>query len=295
MPDLLNLQTLIAAATSGSFAGAAKRLGISPAMVGRRIQALEQEYGVKLIERTTRTQRLTEVGSRFLVKANRIIDELEELNEISRPDAEAMSGRLRLSAPTTLGIKRLAPVMAELAERHPALSVELNLSDRNVDLVAEGYDLAIRIGELKPSSLIARRVGSYHFVCCASPAYLDRFSVPEKPEDLRLGRCILNLNLVPRDEWPFETEAGESFTVGVRGNIEIDNGEALRTAALAGAGVIYVPVDLVAEDIADGRLVEVLAGWRKLVLPIHAIHPSRRFVPGRIGAIIDAIARGLRD
>ncbi|WP_245484818.1 LysR substrate-binding domain-containing protein [Rhizobium ruizarguesonis] len=106
---------------------------------------------------------------------------------------------------------------------------------------------------------------------------------------------ILNLNLVPRDEWPFETEAGESFTVGVRGNIEIDNGEALRTAALAGAGVIYVPVDLVAEDIADGRLVEVLAGWRKLVLPIHAIHPSRRFVPGRIGAIIDAIARGLRD
>ncbi|MBB3912830.1 LysR family transcriptional regulator [Rhizobium fabae] len=294
MPDLLNLQTLIAAATSGSFAGAAKRLGISPAMVGRRIQALEQEYGVKLIERTTRTQRLTEIGSRFLVKASRIIDELEELNDISRPDAEALSGRLRVSAPTTLGIKRLAPAMAELAERHPALSVELNLSDRNVDLVAEGYDLAIRIGELKPSSLIARRVGSYHFVCCASPAYFERFAAPERPEDLRLGRCILNLNLVPRDEWPFETEDGESFTVAVRGNIEIDNGEALRTAALAGAGIIYIPVDLVAEDIADGRLVEVLSGWRKLVLPIHAVHPSRRFVPGRIGAVIDAIARGLR-
>jgi DNA-binding transcriptional LysR family regulator len=263
-------------------------------MVGRRIQMLEEEYGVKLIERTTRSQHLTEVGSQFLQKANRIIDELEELEDLARPNAGMISGRVRVTAPITLGIKHFAAISARLTKDYPALSIELYLSDRQVDLIGEGYDLAIRIGSLKSSSLIARRVGSYRFVCCCAPSYLEKFKAPQHPGDLRDTPCILNLNLVPRDLWPFETPDGEKFTVQVHGNLEIDNGDALRMAALAGAGIIYTPIDLVADDLAAGRLIEVLGDWGKLVLPVHTVHPSRRFVPGKIGAVIEAIAKGLQ-
>lgn len=294
MPDLENLRTFIAAATSGSFAAAARRLQVSPAMVGRRIQTLEDEFGTKLIERTTRTQRLTDVGSNFLLKAMQVIEQLEELAEIASPDAGTLSGRVRLSAPTTLGIKEITPILAEFARQHPSLVLEIKLSDRNVDLVAEGFDLAVRIGHLQPSSMIARRIGTYDFVCCAAPSYLGVYGEPEDPQELRDRRCVLNLNLVPRDQWPFEDEAGR-FTVDVGGNIEIDNGEALRVAALAGAGVVYAPSQLVREDVEAGRLVEVLAGWRKLSLPIHALHPSRQFLPNRIRVVLDAIAAGLKS
>ncbi|MFD2263200.1 LysR family transcriptional regulator [Lacibacterium aquatile] len=294
MQDLANLKTLVAAASSGSFAKAAKRLGISPAMVGRRIQALEEEYGVKLIERTTRSQHLTEVGAQFLEKAARIIDELEALEDLSRPNAGTVSGRVRVTAPITLGIKHFSAISARLTAEHPALSIELYLSDRTVDLIADGYDLALRIGSLKSSSLIARRVGSYRFTCCCAPSYLARIPAPRHPEELGNHRCILNLNLVPRDLWPFETEQGEKFTVQVQGNLEIDNGDALRMAALAGAGIIYTPIDLVADDLAAGRLIEVLADWRKLVLPVHTVHPSRQFVPAKVTAVVEAIAKGLQ-
>jgi DNA-binding transcriptional LysR family regulator len=295
MIDVRNLQTFIAAAMAGSFAAAARRLSISPAMVGRRIQALEESYGAKLIERTTRKQRLTELGTQFLEQASKVMEDLEGLAEIARPDASGLSGRIRMTGPTTFGIKRLAPLIARLCADHPTLSVELNLSDRSVDLVGEGYDLAIRIGNLKSSSMIARYLGDYTFVCCASADFVERHGAPRKPQDLAAMRCVLNLNIVPRNRWPFLTRQGEVFTVDVEGNVEIDNGEALRMAALQGAGVAYAPFELVKDDLDSGALVEVLAGWRKLTLPINAVYPSRRFVPRRIGAVIEACARELRN
>lgn len=294
MIDVRNLQTFITAAMAGSFAAAARRLSISPAMVGRRIRALEDSYGAKLIERTTRKQRLTELGAQFLEQATKVMEDIEGLAEIARPDASGLSGRIRMTGPTTLGIKRLAPLIARLCADHPSLSVELNLSDRAVDLVGDGYDLAIRIGNLKPSSMIARYIADYTFVCCASPDFVDRHGVPRKPQDLEAFRCVLNLNIVPRNRWPFQTRRSEAFTVDVQGNVEIDNGEALRMATLQGAGIAYAPFELVKDDIESGALVEVLAGWRKLTLPIHAVYPSRRFVPKRIGAVIEACARELR-
>ncbi|WP_064692308.1 LysR family transcriptional regulator [Rhizobium aegyptiacum] len=294
MNDLTNLQTFIAVATAGSFAKAAARLNLSPAMVGRRLQALEADYGVKLIERTTRTQRLTEIGVRFLERASRVIDELERLNDLAGPQNHEISGHLRISGPTTLGVKRLASSIARFANQHPAVSLDLNLSDRNVDLIAEGYDLAIRVAHLRPSSLIARRIGTYRFVCCASPGYLDRAGVPSHPEQLEQHRCLLSLNLVPRDQWHFEGQDGRVLSAKINSNIGIDNGEAMRVAAVEGAGIIYAPLILVEEDIAAGRLTEVLAEWHKYSLPIHAVHPSRQFVPRRVKAVIDWIAGDLR-
>jgi len=237
MADFSELETFVAVAGAGSFAGVARRLSLSPAMVGRRIQALEERYGATLIERTTRSHRLTALGEQFLAKARQILETAEELSELSRPDMAQLSGRIRISAPTTLGIKRLAPVIAEMAARYPGVAFELNLSDRTVDLISEGFDLAIRIGELRSSSMVARRIGDYRFVCCAAPSYLKLHGVPEAPGDLERALCVLNLNLNPRNRWPFHNDDGTSFTVGVSGSIEIDNGEAQRAAALAGAGI----------------------------------------------------------
>lgn len=198
MVDLVNLRTFVTAATSGSFSKAAGRLNVSPAMVGRRILALEADYGVKLIERTTRSQRLTETGQMFLAKAMRIIEEVEELDDIAHPQAEDLVGHIRISGSTTLGVKLLTPALARFTNAHSAVSVEMRLLDRNVDLVAEGYDLAFRIGNLKPSSLIARRIGTYDFACCASPDYLRREGTPGHPDELGNHRCVISLNLAAR-------------------------------------------------------------------------------------------------
>jgi DNA-binding transcriptional LysR family regulator len=294
MADFSDLETFVAAANTGSFAAVARRMSISPAMVGRRIQALEERYGAKLIERTTRSHRLTALGEQFLEKAVQIIESVGELSELAHPADNQLTGRIRLTAPTTLGIKHLARIISELSARHPDVIIEMSLSDRSADLITGGFDLAVRIGELQSTSLIARRVGTYRFACCASPAYLDKHGTPQTPYDLATARCILNLNLVPRSRWPFQDASGAKFTVEVNGSIEIDNGEAQRSAALAGAGIIFSPRDLVEDDLKQGALVEVLKQWNTFTLPIHTVHPSRRFVPRRVNALIEAVAEGLR-
>jgi DNA-binding transcriptional LysR family regulator len=294
MTDLSDLETFVAAANTGSFAAVARRMSISPAMVGRRIQALEERYGAKLIERTTRSHRLTVLGEQFLEKATQIIESVGELSELARPADGLLSGRIRLTAPTTLGIKHLARIISQMSARHPDVIIEMSLSDRSADLITGGFDLAVRIGELQSTSLIARRVGTYRFVCCAAPAYLDRHGTPKTPHELARARCVLNLNLVPRSRWPFQDEQAKPFSVEVSGNVEIDNGEAQRSAALAGAGIIFSPRDLVEDDLKQGTLVEVLKQWNTFTLPIHTVHPSRRFVPRRVNALIEAVAEGLR-
>jgi DNA-binding transcriptional LysR family regulator len=294
MADLSDLETFVAAANTGSFAAVARRMSISPAMVGRRIQALEVRYGVKLIERTTRSHRLTAIGEQFLEKATQIIESIGELSDLARPSESQLSGRVRLTAPTTLGIKHLARIISQFSASHPDVVIEMSLGDRTVDLITGGFDLAVRIGELQSTSLIARRVGTYRFACCASPAYLAQHATPQTPQDLANARCVLNLNLVPRSRWPFQDKNGAPFAVEVSGTIEIDNGEAQRSAALAGAGIIFSPRDLVEADLSTGALIEVLAQWNTFTLPIHTVHPSRRFVPKRVGALIEAVAQGLR-
>lgn len=295
MVDLEHLRTFLAVVRLGSFVAAARQLGLSPAMVGRRIQTLEERYATRLIERTTRSQRLTDTGQQFLQRATAIIEATEQLDEMTHPDSGKLSGRIRLSAPTTVGIRRLPAIIAGFVDRHPEVIIEMNLSDRRVDLVSEGFDLAVRIGQLRASAMIARRVGNYRFACCASPAFLRRHGMPSHPDQLRTLPAVLNLNLTPRNRWPFQQLDGTPFMVEVFGNVEIDNGEALRAAALAGAGLAYIPLDLVADDLANGGLIAVLDDWTLPSLPIHTIHPSRQLVPRRVMAFIDAVAEGFRD
>lgn len=293
MTELLDLQTFVTAIRAGSFARAARQLGITPAMVGRRIQSLEDRHGTRLIERTTRRQRLTETGEAFLAQAETVLDAVSELGDIARSETGGLSGRIRLTGPATLGIHRLAHIVTRFCEANPAVTVEMSLNDRRADLIAEGFDLAIRIGELAASSLIMRPVGHYPLVCVAAPSYLAAHGAPTTPATLLEHRCILNLNMSPRGGWPFFGPGGAALVAEVRGGLQIDNGEAQRMAALAGAGIAYLPHELVADDLAEGTLSQVLSHWKTLSLPINIVYPSRRFVPRRLKAFMDAIAAGL--
>jgi DNA-binding transcriptional LysR family regulator len=287
-----NIETFIAVIEAGSFAGAARRLGLSPALVGRRIQALEEHYGVKLIERTTRSQRLTADGEAFLPRAEQLVSAAEALEETTRGERAALEGRIRISGPLTLGIRRVAPLIAGFRRDHPGVTVELSLADRRVDLIAEGFDFAIRVGELPPSSLIARRIGTYRFAVVASPDWVARHGAPVHPDDLQSADCLINLNMRPRNAWPFEGPEGR-FEVTVSGGLQIDNGEAQRAVAVKGAGVAYLPVEEVGADLAAGRLVKLLPDWPTMTMPVYLVHPTRRLVPARVSALMDAVAGGL--
>ncbi len=290
-----NLETFVTAVRSGSFAGAARQLGLSPAMVGRRIQALEERYGARLIERTTRTQRLTKLGQSFYAQAEAVLDAAAELDELTRSTPGRLEGRVRLTGPATLGTHRLAAIVAKFCEAHPGVTVEMSLSDRRADIIAEGYDFAVRIGELQVSSMIARPVGTYRLLVCAAPDYLAEHPAPKHPTDLAQHRCLINLNMVPRGRWPFVSPQGETVVAEIEGQLQIDNGEAQKAAALAGAGVVYLPVDLARDDLAAGRLVQVLPEWQTLSLPVNIVYPSRRLVPRRVSALMDAITLGLKE
>ncbi len=290
-----NLETFVAAVRSGSFAGAARQLGLSPAMVGRRIQALEERYGARLIERTTRTQRLTALGESFFAQAEHVLDATAELDELTRTTPGRLEGRVRLTGPATLGTHRLAAIVAKFCEAHPAVTVEMSLSDRRADIITEGFDFAVRIGELQTSSMIARPIGIYRLLVCAAPDYLREHPAPNHPSDLSAHRCLLNLNMVPRGRWPFISPMGETVVAEIDGQLQIDNGEAQKAAALAGAGIVYLPVDLARDDLAAGRLVQVLPEWKTLTLPINIVYPSRRLVPRRVTALMDAITLGLKE
>lgn len=295
MAELSNLETFVAAVKSGSFAGAARLLSISPAMVGRRIQALEEHHGARLIERTTRAQRLTELGESFFAQAEAVLEAVGELDNLTRTEPGKLSGRIRATGPATLGVHRLAAIVARFCAENPEVTLELSLNDRRADLIAEGYDLAIRIGELAASTMIARRVGTYRLMCVASPSYVAAHGLPATPAELAGHRCILNLNMSPRGRWPFIGPGGATVIAEVEGGLQIDNGEAQLVAALNGAGIVYLPLDLVAEPVAAGRLVQVLPHWGTMTLPIQLVYPSRRLMPRRLSAFMEAIATGLKD
>lgn len=292
MVDLESLETFVTAVRTGSFAAAARVLGVTPAMVGRRIQALETSYGARLIERTTRAQRLTESGEAFLARAEAVLDAARELDDAMRAAPGLLEGRIRMTGPATLGVFSLAAIAARFQAAHPAVTVEMVLSDRRMDLISDGFDFAVRIGELPNSAMIARQVGTYRLVLCATPAFLATHGTPQRPAELATARCLINLNMSPRNRWPFSRN-GRREVAEVTGGLQIDNGEALRSALLADAGIAYMPSELVAADLAAKRVVRVLPEWETMTLPIHLVHPSRR-VTRRAAVLMETIAEALR-
>lgn len=282
--DKLTAMTVFArVAESESFTAAANELGISKAAASKMVAGLEDHLGVRLINRTTRRLNLTEVGSAYLERTVRILSDLEEADAQAGSLNAEPRGTLRISAPMTFGTKHLAPHIGAFITRHPRLSVDLDLSDRIVDVIDEGYDLAIRIAKLSDSSLIAQKLAPVRMLVCASPEYWRNAPTVERPEDLKDHNCLLYAYTPP--EWRFETPDGP-VAVKVSGNFRTNNGEALRAAACDGLGVILEPDFIVGQSIQSGRLVSTLDGYPIPSSAVHAVYPPGRHLSAKVRAFI---------
>ena len=273
--DIEELRTFVEVADAGGVSLAARRLGLAKSIVSRRLLRLEEELGVQLLARTTRGAALTEAGTVFRDHAARICAEADAAREAILPDGE-LFGRLRVAMPLSFGPTHLAPVLAELARRHPALHIHASYADRFVDLIAEGFDCAVRIGYLQDSELVARRVGPLYGRLVASPAYLEAHGAPETPEDLLSHEALMQ----GTEPWQF-TDGGKVVTVRPKGRFKADNGTALIAAAVAGLGIAWVPEGLTDEHIASGALVSVMTRYPPPTAGIFVVrlpgqHPDRR-------------------
>ncbi|MGE8316761.1 MAG: LysR family transcriptional regulator [Pseudomonas putida] len=261
---------------AGSFTAAADRLGMSKQSVSRRLMQLEERLGVRLLNRSTRRLDATPLGQHYYQSALRLLGEVQQVEHDISGQAQALRGTLRLSAPLSFAMSHLGCLLTEFLQLHPQLDVEVDLSDRAVDLIGEGYDLALRIGGLEDSSLIARRIASVERVYCASPAYLQARGVPLKPEDLA-GHDYLPYGHSRQVQWQFR-QGGKAQAIQVTGRMRANNGELLRDAAIAGMGVTYLPTFIVGQALADGRLVNVLEEWTPPALQLSAVYPQHRQV-----------------
>jgi DNA-binding transcriptional LysR family regulator len=275
-----------------SFSAAAERLDTTAAATSRRVKALEQRLGVRLLQRTTRNVQLTEVGEGFYQSARRILLELEDAEERARQHTSEVSGELRIAAPMSYGQRVLAPLMAGFAKHHPGIRCRLLLADDETDLVATGIDLALRISYPMDGSFIARPLRPVPRYLCAAPDYLARRGTPERPEDLLSHDC-LHYNLIrEHDEWTFATPGGEQ-SVAIRGAFCSNNGDVLCEAAIQGLGITLLPNFIVAPALAEGRLVRLLARFERSPLTLFAIYPSRQFVPAKVRLLLAFLEQAL--
>jgi DNA-binding transcriptional LysR family regulator len=278
-------------ASLGSFSAAARALGMSQSMATKHVDTIEDRLGARLFQRTTRRLTLTDAGRRYLEACERILGEIEEADAEAAADVAEPRGMLRLNVPLSFGFRQVVPALADFAAHYPQLTVDLGLTDRFVDLVEEGWDLAIRLGMLGDSSLIARRLAPARVVLCAAPGYLDRHGVPKTAAELSAHNCLgyTMPSAAGADRWLFGADG--SVPVAVTGNLRANNGDALRAAALAGQGLIYQPTFLVGEDLRAGRLVCI-----DLDVPpfqfanVYAVYAPSRHVPAKVRRLIDFLA-----
>ena len=290
MDRFYSITTFTRVVEQGSFAAAAERLGVSTSAVSRSVADLESHLGVRLLNRTTRRLSLTEAGQSFLERAVQLLADLEEAEAAVSSSAVSPRGTLRVTCAITFGERFVAPVVAEFCARHPDLRFDVELSDRVVDIVDEGFDLAIRIGAPGSASLIARRIGETQLVCCAAPAYLERYGRPRVPEDLARHRCLSYAYLAMRDTWRFIDRDGGERTVKIGGPVQANNGRFLASIALTGAGIALEPDFIIGELIANGSLVALLPGFEPPASPIYVVYPSRRHLSAKVRAFVDFIA-----
>ncbi|MGO4128366.1 LysR family transcriptional regulator [Inquilinus sp. YAF38] len=272
---------------SRSFSAAAVRLGLSKSAVSKQIAKLEDRLGARLLNRTTRTLSPTDAGQDFYERCLRVVREVEEAERaISHLSAEPR-GLLRLSAPASFGREYLAPLVPEMLARWPELRIEALFEDRFVDVVAEGFDLVIRITRLQDSSLVARRIASCRRVVCAAPSYLERHGVPRSPADLTRHDCILYSYATDQNEWEFLGPDGRLETVRVDGRLRANNAEVTLATLLAGAGLALSPDFIVGPDIAAGRLVPLLTDYENPFGAIYAVWPHNRNLAPKVRAVVD--------
>lgn len=287
MDAFKELSAFVNAATRGSLSAAARIEGVTPAIIGRRLDALESRLGVKLLQRTTRRLSLTFEGQAFLEDSQRILNDLANAEAAVSLGGVRASGYLKVSAPAGFGRRHVAPHVGRYMQENSEVVVNLDLSDRLVDLLNEGIDCAVRIGELSDSSLVSVRLGEMRRVVVATPAYLVAHGVPRSPLDLGRHNC---LSLGQQRGWLFRNpESGEVETIKVGGNFECNDGEVLHQWALQGKGLAWRSMWEVGGDLREGRLTSVLDAWQAPPLGIYAVFPQRRHLPLRVRLFIDLL------
>lgn len=280
---------------SGSFTAAADRLEMSKSVVSKQVSRLEERLGARLLNRTTRRLSLTEAGQVFYERSRRGLLELEDAElEVSRLQG-APRGRLRLNAPMSFGILHLAPALADFLARYPQLTIEMDLDDRKVGLVEEGFDLAVRISDLPDSSLVVRRIAACRHVVCATPDYLQRHGTPRHPGELGEHNVITYRYQESAKEWHFLGHDGEQVSVSVAGSLEVNNALALREAVLKGLGITRTPTFVVGPDLKAQRLVPLLSDYRAPELSIYAVFPQRQYMSPKVRAFVDYLAERIAE
>jgi DNA-binding transcriptional LysR family regulator len=285
---VVSMQTFVRAVDGGSLSAAARTLGKSLAAVSRTVTQLEERLGVRLLHRSTRKLTLTEAGASYYDSAKRLLAEIEEAELALGGRIAAPRGTLTVTAPLLFGRLHVAPVLTEMLERNRDVAADLLLVDRNVSLVEEGIDVAVRIGRLGDSALVARLLGEVPRVVCASPAYLRRHGTPRLPDELRKHECLRFSGLTPSREWPFLLD-GKEVRVAVGGRFSCNVGEPAIDAARAGVGMVMALGYQVAEDLAAGRLVRVLETFETSPLPVNAVYHSPRLMAARVRVFLDLL------
>jgi DNA-binding transcriptional LysR family regulator len=286
MDRVTSLSVFAKVVESSSFAAAARHFGLSPAMVSKHILSLEERLGARLLNRTTRQVSPTEIGREFYERATRILADLDEAEQAASALQATPKGLLRLNVPLSFGIRHLAPAILDYLAACPDAEIDVTLSDRVVDLVEEGFDLAIRIARLADSSLIARRIAPCRIVACAAPAYLKKHGAPRRPADLAAHNCLGYSYAALRNEWRFTGPDGVE-SVRVAGRLNANNGDVLRLAALRGEGIVIQPTFLIGDDLASGELVPILPGFVPDELVIQAVYPHSRHLSVKVRSFID--------
>ncbi|MET0574760.1 MAG: LysR family transcriptional regulator [Mesorhizobium sp.] len=295
MDTLTRMRAFIDVVEAEGFSAAARKIGRSKALLSKYVRELEDELGALLLNRTTRQFSLTEAGHTYYRRASEIVREIDSLQETVRESSGDMRGRIKLSAPRTFADAPIGQSLIDFAREHPEITLEIHLDDRFVDLVEEGFDLAIRISRLENSSLIARRLAPFSVVLCASPDFVEKTSLPQRPQDLTKIACIVDTNSRNLSNWAFIGETGEMISVAVSGRLEVNSPIATRAAALSGLGFALLPDFIAQPDIDAGRLVAALEDRIVTGGGIFAVYPHRRYLPAKVRVLVDYLVEWFRS
>ncbi|MCG5500446.1 LysR family transcriptional regulator [Ectothiorhodospira lacustris] len=288
------LRVFVTVVECDGFSAASERLCLARGQPSRYVSKLERHLGTRLLQRTTRRQSLTEAGSAFYPRAVRILQLVDEAEQDLALETDTVRGRLRLSAPVSFGIRHLAPALAEFKRQHPQVSLDVTFNDRIVNLVEDGFDLAIRVASQLNPTLVARPLATVDLVLCAGPGYLRERGSPAHPRDLSDHECLVYTNDPAGHDWRF-CHDGDEQVVRVHGSVRSDNGEMLVAAAEAELGLVLMPRFLAADALARGRLVTCLDAWQAPTLTVYAVYADRRWLPPRVRALIDFLVARFED
>ena len=293
MDKLTSMTVFVRVAKAGSFAGGARELGISRAMATKHIMQLEGSLRTRLFNRTTRSLSLTDVGASYLERCSQVLLDVEEMESAVTHLQTEPRGTLKISAPPVIGATHITRAVSEFLKIHQDLKVEMILQSSHGDLIDEGIDIAICLGDLDDTSMVAKKLATSSMVVCGSPTYLARHGIPQTPEDLLAHSCLVNWASSPRNRWQFQASNGQSQTITVAGRMQANTADAIRTAAINGLGLVMIASYVVIKDIEKGKLQVVLPDYTLPPLAIHAVYPHRKYLSAKVRRFMDFLQNWL--